>query len=94
MDGKQDRNVHAGRCVSCRTGHLEKGTTTTTIERDDTVVVFKNVPAFVCRQCGEAYLDGKVVDRLQDEFEAAYEAGAIVDVRRWRGESQDEMEHA
>jgi YgiT-type zinc finger domain-containing protein len=30
----------------------------------DTVVVFENVPAEVCAQCGEQLLTGAVVDRL------------------------------
>jgi YgiT-type zinc finger domain-containing protein len=30
----------------------------------DTVVMFENVPAEVCEQCGEPLLTGAVVDRL------------------------------
>ena len=30
----------------------------------DTVVMFENVPAEVCEQCGEQLLTGAVVDRL------------------------------
>ena len=30
----------------------------------DTVVMFENVPAEVCEQCGEQLLTGVVVDRL------------------------------
>lgn len=85
-------------CVRCQTGRLEQGTTTATIERDETTVVFKDVPARVCRQCGESYLSGDVVDRLQEEFESAYEAGIIVDVRRWRSgtgmDAPSAVEHA
>jgi hypothetical protein len=60
-----------------------------TVEREDVTVIFKDVPARVCRQCGEAYLEGATVDRVQEEFEAACEAGAIVDVRRWRAGEEE-----
>jgi YgiT-type zinc finger domain-containing protein len=61
------------RCVFCRTGELQEGATTMTVERDDVTVVFKEVPARVCQQCGEAYLEGVTVDRVQEAFEAACE---------------------
>jgi YgiT-type zinc finger domain-containing protein len=32
----------------------------------DTVVVFENVPAEVCKQCGEQLFTGAVVDRLNN----------------------------
>lgn len=87
-------HLSGSRCVRCRTGRLSEGTTTMTVERDDVTVVFKGVPARVCDQCGEAYLDGATVDRVHDEFDAAYEAGTIVDVRRWRSEeARSELEH-
>ena len=51
-------------CVFCRTGILREGTCTETLERDNTIIVFKGVPALVCNQCGEAYTDEEVTENL------------------------------
>jgi YgiT-type zinc finger domain-containing protein len=52
------------KCITCRIGDTEPGTTTVTLKQDATIVVFKNVPADVCQICGEAYTDEDVTDRL------------------------------
>ncbi|MGZ3610756.1 MAG: type II toxin-antitoxin system MqsA family antitoxin, partial [Ktedonobacteraceae bacterium] len=52
------------RCVICKQGETQPGTTTMTLERDSTTVVFKNVPAEVCQICGEAYLDAATTRHL------------------------------
>ncbi|MHB8237633.1 MAG: type II toxin-antitoxin system MqsA family antitoxin [Acidithiobacillus ferrivorans] len=44
-------------CVICRHSATQPGTVTVTLERGATVVVIKDVPAEVCSQCGEYYLD-------------------------------------
>jgi YgiT-type zinc finger domain-containing protein len=51
-------------CIFCRTGILRQGTTTETLERDNTIIVVKGVPALVCNQCGEAYTDEEVTENL------------------------------
>ena len=44
-------------CVIWKQGKTQLGTTTITLERAETTVVFKNVPAQVCENCGEAYVE-------------------------------------
>ncbi len=51
-------------CDFCRTGILREGTSTVTLEKDNTIIVFKEVPALVCNQCGEAYTDEEVTENL------------------------------
>jgi YgiT-type zinc finger domain-containing protein len=41
------------KCVICKQGETQPGTTTMTLERDTTTLVFKNVPAQVCENCAE-----------------------------------------
>jgi len=48
------------RCLICKRGSTEPGTTTVTLERDGLIMVIKGVPAQVCENCGEAYVDEKV----------------------------------
>src|SRR5712692_5571186 len=69
------------KCVICKQGETEPGTTTMTLERDTTTVVFKNVPAEVCENCGEAYLDAETTRHLLHIEEEAARVGEHVDVR-------------
>ena len=71
------------KCVICRQGETEPGTTTMTLERDTTTVVFKNVPAEVCQVCGEAYLDAKTTRHSLHIVEEAARVGVQVTVRSY-----------
>ena len=62
-------------CDFCKTGILQEGTTTITLERNNTIIVFKAVPALVCNQCGEAYTDEEVTERLLDIAEKEIDKG-------------------
>lgn len=70
-------------CVVCKQSDTTEGRTTVTLERGSTVVVFRDVPADVCRNCGEAYVSEEVAGRLLEEIESAAKAGVSVDVRRY-----------
>jgi YgiT-type zinc finger domain-containing protein len=71
------------KCVICKSGVTTDGTTTITLERGATTVVIKDVPARVCQNCGEAYLDDHVAAILLTVAEAAVKAGVQVDVRKY-----------
>lgn len=70
-------------CVICKHGVLHDGTTTLTLERNGALLVFKNIPARVCDNCGEAYLDDAVTQQLLADAERATDAGVEVDVRHY-----------
>jgi YgiT-type zinc finger domain-containing protein len=69
------------KCVICRHGETEPGHTTVTVERGRTVLVFRNVPAQVCANCGEAYVSEEITAQLLAEAEEAVRARVQVDVR-------------
>jgi YgiT-type zinc finger domain-containing protein len=69
------------KCVICKHGETEAGHTTVTLERGRTVVVFRNVPAQVCANCGEAYVSEEITAQLLEEAEQAVRARVQVDVR-------------
>ena len=71
------------KCVICKNGETQTGTTTMTLERGETTVVFKQVPAEVCENCGEAYLDAATTRRLLHIVEEASRIGVQVDVRQY-----------
>lgn len=71
------------KCVICMNGVTTLATTTVTLERDGAVVAFKKVPAQVCLNCGEAYVDEEVSARLLAAAEKSIDEGVEIDVRRY-----------
>lgn len=71
------------KCVICKTGTTAAGTVTVTLERNDSVIIIKDVPAQVCDDCGEYYLDEAVTKRIYALAEEAVERHAEVEVLRY-----------
>jgi YgiT-type zinc finger domain-containing protein len=71
------------KCPICRHGEMQPGTTSLTLERNNTTVVFRQVPAQICNICGEAFHDAAITSDLLKQAELASAAGVEVDVRRY-----------
>ena len=71
------------KCIICKNGETEPGTTTLLLERDNTTIVIKQVPAEVCQNCGEGYVDEEITERLLQMAEDAIKSGAQVDIRQF-----------
>jgi len=71
------------KCVICKHGETHPGTTTVTLEREGMTLVFKRVPAQVCENCGEAYLDEATTAHVLATAQEAARAGVQVDVREY-----------
>jgi len=71
------------KCVMCKQAEVKPGRTTVTLEREGLTLVIKHVPARVCPNCGEDYVDEAVTAQLLREAEAAARAGAQVDIREY-----------
>lgn len=70
-------------CTICKHGKTQSGTATVTLERNGATVVIKGVPARVCQNCGEEYVDEKIASRLLKTAEEAAQSGVQVDVRNY-----------
>lgn len=44
------------KCIICRNGKTENGYATVVLEKNQTTLVYKNVPAKICDNCGEEYI--------------------------------------
>jgi len=65
--GAEETDCGVGRkCCPVCGGRRIAGTTTFAVDLGFGVVVVRNVPAQVCEQCGEAWLDDAVAERLED----------------------------
>jgi YgiT-type zinc finger domain-containing protein len=71
------------KCVICRQGETFPGLVTVPLQRGETTVIFKQVPAEVCENCGEYFLTQAVTDRLLTRAEEAVKNGAEVEILRY-----------
>jgi YgiT-type zinc finger domain-containing protein len=71
------------KCVICQQGSTIPGKTTVTLERHNMTLVVKGVPAQVCENCGEAYVDEEITSHLLQTVDDAVKAGVNVDVREY-----------
>ena len=71
------------KCVICKHGDTELSTTTLTLERGGSVVAFKEVPAQVCTNCGEAYVDEEISVKVLGMAEQSVRDGIEVGVRKY-----------
>jgi YgiT-type zinc finger domain-containing protein len=51
-------------CPFC-SGLIESGKTTFTVDLETGVVVVRNIPASVCSQCGEEWIDDKTMQAVE-----------------------------
>ena len=70
-------------CPICRCGHTRPGFASVTLERDLTTLLFKDVPAQVCDNCGEEFIDEPTSANLLNTAEAAVRDGIQVELRRY-----------
>jgi YgiT-type zinc finger domain-containing protein len=71
------------KCVICKNGETRPGKTTVTLERGGATLVVKGVPARICDNCGETYVDEEITRQLLGSAEEALRAGVQVDVREF-----------
>jgi YgiT-type zinc finger domain-containing protein len=71
------------RCVICKHGETKPGLVTVTLERDESIIVIKRVPAEVCDNCGEYYLSDPITEQVLQKAEVAVNNGAEVEIIRY-----------
>jgi len=67
-------------CVICKNGTTKKGKITVTLERDNSIIAIKGVPAQICQNCGEYYLDPETTKEELKRAEQAAEKGVEIEV--------------
>ena len=71
------------KCPICRAGQTKPGTATLTLERNGSTIVVKGVPAQICDNCGEEYIDESAVARVLEAAEKDLRAGVKLEVREY-----------
>ena len=72
------------RCIICKHGETVDGFTTVTLEKNNSTIVFKKVPALVCDNCGEKYIKDSVTNEILITAQEIAKSGVEVDVRHYQ----------
>jgi YgiT-type zinc finger domain-containing protein len=75
------KKEEAMKCVICKVGETRPGKATVTLELDGRTLVTRGVPAEVCSNCGEEYVDAATSALLLRSAEEAVKSGVQVSVR-------------
>ena len=67
-------------CPICKHGETQQGLVTFTLEKAGGLVVFKNVPAQVCDNCCDFYLDSATTQMLLDRAAEVLSKGVEIEV--------------
>jgi len=71
------------KCMICKHGETKQGTTTVTLEKGSSTIVFKEVPAQICDNCGEKYIDKFTTKELLNKAREIVKNGVEVDIRKY-----------
>jgi YgiT-type zinc finger domain-containing protein len=69
------------KCGVCKVGETRPGKATVVLQREGATVVINDVPAQVCANCGEEYVDERVAEHVLSSADAAARAGVRVEIR-------------
>jgi len=72
------------KCSICKTGETQPGYTVVTLTKEEFVIVFKDVPAEICQNCGEEYVNEKTSSTLLSIANDSFEKGVMVDIRDFK----------
>jgi YgiT-type zinc finger domain-containing protein len=71
------------KCVICKHCETYPDNVTVTLQRGESTIIFKNVPAKVRENCGEYYLSDEITGQLIARTEEALQHGAEVEIVRF-----------
>lgn len=71
------------KCPICKYGKIENGYAIVILSPNKATLVFKNVPADICNNCGEEFINKNISAELLSLAKQAVEAGVQVDVREY-----------
>ena len=72
------------KCPICKHGDTTNGSASMALERGTATLVFKNVPAQICNNCGEEFFSDDITRSILAQAESAISAGVEIDVRQYR----------
>ena len=71
------------KCVFCKHGTTYSGNVNVTLERDNCIIIIKDVPADICENCGEYYLSQSTTKSVLSRAERAIDRNTEIEVLRF-----------
>lgn len=71
------------KCIICKHEQTQPGLVTVTLERGESIVIIKKVPAEICSNCGEYYLSRTIAEQVLQKAEVAVNNGAEVEIVKY-----------
>ena len=71
------------KCAICKNGSTRNEHITVTLDRDQTILVFKGVPAQVCDNCGEEYVSAEINRKLLEMAGEAARRGVTLELLQY-----------
>jgi len=68
------------KCPVCKEGSTKKGKSTVTVDRKGAIVFFKDVPALICNNCGEAFFTSDISKQLYKLAQEAFAKGTELEI--------------
>lgn len=70
-------------CPICKCGQTRPGFASVTLERETMTLLVKHVPAEICENCGEEFIDETASAQLLSTAETAMRDGVQVELRQF-----------
>ena len=67
-------------CVICKSGTMHEGKVTVTLEKNGSIILIKEVPAFICDVCEHYYLDETITSEVLKRGEQGLSKGTELEV--------------
>lgn len=68
------------KCVICKNGETKNGLTSVSFQREEVIIVVKNIPAEICENCGESYISEETSAKVLQEAEQSIKKNSLVEV--------------
>ena len=71
------------KCTLCKNGETSPGKVTVTLNRENSTLVIKEVPAEVCNNCGDYFLSSEISKAVLSLAEEAVKKGIEVEILKF-----------
>ena len=71
------------KCAICKHGNTVEGRITIAMDKGETTLVFKEVPAQICNNCGEEYLSAEINKQLLKLANDAIKRGVSLELLKY-----------
>jgi len=68
------------KCVICKHNNTIEGIVTVTLNRENSIIIIKNVPADICENCGEYYLSSEMTKKILEIANESLKKGVEIEI--------------